>query len=236
MYRDMLSSVRAIQEDGEKQKKREFQVERIAFFSDAVFAIAITLLIIEFRVPHVTRTSTFESIFKQVVELKGVFTSVLCSFYFIISYWTLHHFLFKFIHNYNRQIINANSVLLLVIIFFPFTTTFMGESADNPNVTSFATRLFLLNNILASLTTYCLYWFTFIKYRMVAFEMTEEEKRGFLDKTIFMAGALSIGFVTTFIFPGNNAIASRTIIFSVALKGFYDIFFGKPIRQQKSVG
>ncbi len=114
----------------EKHPKQEFQVERLAFFSDAVFAIAITLLIIEFRVPHITKESTFDSVWEQIVELRYNFIALLLSFTLIASYWIRHHFLFKHIHNYNKPVVIANMFVLLPIIFFPFTTAFFAESID----------------------------------------------------------------------------------------------------------
>ena len=60
-----------------KHPKQEFQVERLAFFSDAIFAIAITLLIIEFKVPHVTKESTYAEILGELSELKYNFLALL---------------------------------------------------------------------------------------------------------------------------------------------------------------
>lgn len=56
--------------DSDKHPKQDFQVERLAFFSDAIFAIAITLLIIEFKIPHITKETTFDNAWEQLVELK----------------------------------------------------------------------------------------------------------------------------------------------------------------------
>ena len=89
----------------DKHPKQDFQVERIAFFSDAVFAIAITLLIIEFKVPHVTKQTTAAELWHEVLEMKYRLGAVLFSFVLIINYWVRHHTLFKHIHNYNREII-----------------------------------------------------------------------------------------------------------------------------------
>ena len=72
--------------------KQEFQVERIAFFSDAIFAIAITLLIIEFKVPHVEKETSFENALTDILNLKYSLFSLLLSFYLIASYWIKHHF------------------------------------------------------------------------------------------------------------------------------------------------
>ena len=58
----------------DKHPKQDFQVERIAFFSDAVYAIALTLLVIEFRPPH-KKGDTAPIIWQRVVEMKYLFGS-----------------------------------------------------------------------------------------------------------------------------------------------------------------
>ena len=113
--------------------KQDFQVERIAFFSDAVFAIALTLLIIEFKPPIITKNTTATELWKNLDELKYKGIALVVSFTLIISFWMRHHTLFKHIHNYNKPIIATNMALLLPIIFFPFTTAFLYESVNSQN-------------------------------------------------------------------------------------------------------
>lgn len=121
-------------------QQQDFQVERLAFFSDAIFAIA--LLIIEFKVLHITKDSTFDSILEQLINLRFNLFALLMSFVLIATYWIRHHLLFKHIHNYNKQIVITNMIVLLPIIFFPFTTGFLAESIENQNVVILALRFF----------------------------------------------------------------------------------------------
>lgn len=86
-----------------KHPKQDFQVERIAFFSDAVFAIAITLLIIEFRPPHVTKESSYTEIWTDVLHMKYKLGALLVSFALIVNYWTKHHTLFKHINIFRSR-------------------------------------------------------------------------------------------------------------------------------------
>ena len=177
---------------GEKHPKQDFQVERIAFFSDAVFAIAITLLIIEFHPPHMSKDTTHAEVWHEVREMKLKFAALVLSFVLIVGYWMRHHLLFKQIHNYNRHIIIANMAILFPIIFFPFTTSFLYESINsNQNALLIPYRLFFLNNLLAAGLTYYFYWLVIKKEKQFTYPMPQEEQTKFQ----IMLGAVIASFV-----------------------------------------
>ena len=134
-----------------KHPKQDFQVERIAFFSDAVFAIALTLLILEFKVPRITNETTPEELWQEIAALRFNLFSLLLSFMLTSAYWMRHHFLFKHIHNYNKQTVIANLMVLLTIIFFPFSTALLAESFDKNNVYVSLIKVVLQNPIHLSL-------------------------------------------------------------------------------------
>ncbi len=201
----------------EKHPKQDFQVERLAFFSDAVFAIAITLLVIDFKVPQITKDSTYNSVWQQLVNLRFHLFSLLVSFTLISKYWIRHHFLFKHIHNYNRQIVIANLVILLPVIFFPFTTTLFGESIENDSVVILALRFLLLNHILAGITTYFFYWLAMVKYKELSFPMTKEERIKLTTDTLFLT-ILFIGIMLVTFLTDNRQVILWTIIGSLFLK------------------
>jgi uncharacterized membrane protein len=200
-----------------KDLKQNFQVERLAFFSDAIFAIAITLLVIEFKPPAVTKSSTFASTLEALLSLKFNLFSLMVSFTLISKYWIRHHFLFRHIHNYNKQLVIANLMILLPIIFFPFTTTFFGESIGNDSVVILALRIFLLNHILAGLTIYFFYWLSVIKYPNCSFPMAEKDKLKFKFDNVFLT-IVFIGILVTTILTNNRTVILWTIIISLLSK------------------
>jgi len=180
----------------EHHPKQDFQVERIAFFSDAVFAIALTLLIIEFHPPHIGKESTYAEVWHEVKEMKFKFAALVLSFALIVGYWMRHHLLFRHIHNYNKAIIIANMAILLPIIFFPFTTSFLYESLNgNVEAVVIPYRLFMLNNILAGAFTWWFYRLVIKKYKAFSYPMKQEEERDFSIKII----ASTISFLLVFI-------------------------------------
>jgi len=184
-----------------KHPKQDFQVERIAFFSDAVFAIAITLLVIEFKIPEITKDSTYTEVWHQVVTLKYKFLALVLSFAFITSYWMRHHLLFKHIHNYNKQIVVANMISLLPIIFFPFTTAFFYESLNNRDVLIIPYRLFLLNNALAGLTSWFFYWTVIKRFNGMSFPMEKRDRKEFEAKLVGITVSFLFVLLLSYLLP-----------------------------------
>lgn len=205
----------------EKHPKQDFQVERIAFFSDAVFAIAITLLVLELRPPVITKDTTYAQLWPQLVELKWKIASLLFSFILIINYWMRHHTLFKHIHNYNRQIIIANMILLLPIIFFPFSTAFLYENiASDSDLMVFPFRFFMLNNVLAGVTTYYFYWTVMKRYKEMSTPMPKQEAMKFEGRL----NVLTITFLLVFIISFFSFKLSLLGVFPIAIYNLYTRF------------
>lgn len=102
------------------------QLERLAFFSDAVFAIAITLLVIEVRMPEL-HAPTEESIRHALVELIPKYIGFIVSFFVIGRFWLGHHRLFGLLARTDDRMIIANLILLLGIAFIPFPTAVFSD-------------------------------------------------------------------------------------------------------------
>jgi uncharacterized membrane protein len=108
-------------------KTREFfQLERLAFFSDAVFAIAITLLVIEVRLPemdHVT-DATLQS---ALLSLFPKYLGFLISFLVIGRFWIGHHRACGHLKTCDSKLIWRNLMFLMTIAFMPFPTAVISE-------------------------------------------------------------------------------------------------------------
>lgn len=109
--------------------KKEFQLERIIFFSDAVFAIAITLLIIDIRIPYhenFTEKQLLVAIAEEIPSMIGF----LISFFFIGGYWIIHHRMFGYVYRFDIRLIWLNLFFLLSIVILPFSTSVFGMYAQ----------------------------------------------------------------------------------------------------------
>ncbi|HYV93389.1 MAG TPA: TMEM175 family protein [Chitinophagales bacterium] len=100
---------------------------RIEAFSDGVFAIIITIMVLEFRVPHT-------SDWLALKDLLPVFFSYALSFMFVGIYWGNHHHLLHTATKVSSAIIWSNLNLLFWLSLIPFATGWMGENhfAQNP--------------------------------------------------------------------------------------------------------
>jgi len=109
--------------------KAGFQLERMILFSDAVFAIAITLLVIEIKIPEIHGDVSDELLLEGLKQLIPKFVGFLISFIFIGLYWTIHHRMFGFVTSYNRKLLFLNLLFLFFIALMPFSTGFYSEYA-----------------------------------------------------------------------------------------------------------
>ena len=108
--------------------KEEFQLERIALFSDAVFAIAITLLIIEIKVPELHSPSISDKeLWNELVHILPKFIGFFVSFVVVGLYWLTHHRIFKYVTSVNQKLLWNNLFFLFPIVIMPFSTAFFSE-------------------------------------------------------------------------------------------------------------
>lgn len=115
--------------------KKEFQLERLILFSDAVFAIAITLMVIEIKVPEIDKSIVSDALLgKELAHLIPRFAGFLISFIIIGLYWTVHHKIFAYADNYNGKLLWLNLFFLLSIALMPFSSGFYGEYAPRINL------------------------------------------------------------------------------------------------------
>ena len=94
---------------------------RLEAFSDGVFAVIITIMVLEMKVPHDT---TLEAL----VPIWPVLFSYVMSFIFIAIYWVNHHHLLHTVHKIDARIMWANMHLLFWLSLVPFVTGWMGEN------------------------------------------------------------------------------------------------------------
>lgn len=111
-------------ESNEKESGLSF--ERVVFFSDAVFAIVITLLVLEIKVPHI-EGHTERGVLGGLLGLLPKFIGFVMSFFIVGVMWIEHHRIFRFIERYDAGLLWRNLFFLLSVSFVPFPTALFSE-------------------------------------------------------------------------------------------------------------
>ena len=100
---------------------------RIEAFSDGVFAIAITLLVLELKVPPVSSVHSISDLWNGLINLWPSYFAFTLSFGILLVSWVNHHYLFNILDKSSRPFLYANGFLLFTITFMPFPTALLAE-------------------------------------------------------------------------------------------------------------
>lgn len=126
-------------------------------FSDGVFAIAITLLILEIKAPPIDSIHSINDLVNALVHLWPSFFAFTYSFGGILVQWIIHHNTFNYLDKTSRPFLYANGFLLLTIVFFPFPTALLAEYIN----TEYAMPAIVFYGMASVFN--CLGWFLFIR-------------------------------------------------------------------------
>jgi uncharacterized membrane protein len=105
----------------------EMPTSRIEAFSDGVFAIIITLLVLEIHVPQVQDKDISAELEHSLLAMTPKFLSYILSFVIVCIWWVAHHHLFHVLKRSDRGLLWFNSLFLLWLAFIPFPTALMGD-------------------------------------------------------------------------------------------------------------
>lgn len=101
------------------------EYDRVLFFSDAIFAIAITLLVVDIRVPDVAHVHALQQLRRALPQMLGF----AISFAVIGIFWVGHHGTFRHIVTLDRRLIFLN-LLFPGIAFLPYPTSLLSVAGD----------------------------------------------------------------------------------------------------------
>jgi uncharacterized membrane protein len=100
---------------------------RIEALSDGVFAIIITLLVLEIHVPQVQGGDVSSELERSLLAMAPKFLSYILSFVIVCIWWVAHHHLFHILKRSDRGLLWLNSLFLLWLAFIPFPAALMGD-------------------------------------------------------------------------------------------------------------
>jgi len=117
-------------------------LNRLEAFSDGVFAIAITLLILEIKFPHtgvegsLPHAGVEGSLWSRILALWPSFFAFALSFFVILVTWITHHDLIRLVRETSRPLQLANGFALLYVTFIPFATGVLAENLTNSDAST----------------------------------------------------------------------------------------------------
>ena len=119
-------------------KKDRWSTGRIEAFSDGVFAIAITLLVLEIGVPE----SELDDLWAGIADQWPSYFAYVTSFLTIGAIWLGHHAIFRRLQSADAPVMRANLLLLMLVSFLPFPTKLLAQTIDAPSQETAAVVLY----------------------------------------------------------------------------------------------
>ncbi len=126
----------------------ELRLTRIEAFSDGVFAIIVTLLVLELKVPELRDHGSVSELAHHLRELLPKFLSWLISFIIVCKFWLNHHHILGLARHANYAMVWLNAIFLMFQSFVPFPTALLGEYPDNPLAVSLFGVVMAFNTLL----------------------------------------------------------------------------------------
>jgi uncharacterized membrane protein len=121
---------------------------RIAALVDGIFAVAMTLLVLDLKLPESVKISSDPEVWRQLLELTSRFSTYALSFIVLGTFWIGHHSLFHFVRKVNRNLLWLNLLFLLFITLLPFSTNLLsGHSHLQIPVVVYGINLLLISLI-----------------------------------------------------------------------------------------
>jgi uncharacterized membrane protein len=176
---------------------------RVEAFSDGVFAIAITLLILDIRVPHGLPPGALRN---ALGHLWPSFIAFAASFFTIGVMWMNHHRLFTVIGRTDERLLVTNGLLLFGVSFVPFPTALLAEYMTHPD--GWLAAVLYNSTFLYCALMFNLLWRDASKKRRLIEEDAEEESLEAITKQYRMGPIMYILFL---IFASFHPVATLAV-------------------------
>ncbi len=175
----------------------KLNVERLVFFSDAVMAIAITLLALNLRVPDIPSELAAQELPGRLLQMLPAFATFALSFVVIGIFWASHYRIFGYIRRYDAILVWLNLFFLIFVAFMPFATSLMGAFGFVP----LASVIYALCAGGLGLSLTLLWAYASSNHRLVDPEMSPTLGHALLMRqlgaTLVFAASIPLAFVAT---------------------------------------
>jgi uncharacterized membrane protein len=214
--------------------EKEFELERVSLFSDAVFAIAITLLVIDIKWPELPENTGSIQWDRTLGPMVFSFIGFVLSFFFIGRFWQVHLRLFRLVKKYDKGLINRNLLFLFFIVTFPFTAS--GLFGHLRNDFLLPLYVYLANLVLVSAANFHLCRYVFHLKPYLSVEGESAVKKYFYIRSLYttyaMIAMVVVVIVISLVFPHRSDLTG----YSCATGGIFLQIAGKKASKLKPAG
>lgn len=187
-----------------------FTKSRVETFSDGIFAIIVTLLVLEIKVPHIENHNSAAELASALWDLAPKVIAWIISFFTVCVIWVNHHRIFESMKTIDQPFFWLNANLLLWCSLIPFPTALMGDYPHNPlAVSSYGAVSFLMGIAFTLIRLYM--W----NHHEVTYVSKDELWRGVKNVIIFGPTPYLIGMICAWFYP----------LLAFALYAFVTIYF-----------
>jgi len=192
---------------------RGMKQSRLDQLSDGIFAIIITLLAFELRVPHIIGEVSDESLGLAIVTLLPLFLSFSLSFALIFTYWRAHHFIASiYAKNIDTRLTSINAVFFFFIALIPFSARLIAEYST----TRLAIIIYALNIIALSLSLLWMRSYVLASGHIDHTFVTKNEKqRGLIRIMVPLVCAVAAIIMSLVSTEGSFVLLTLAIVFNL---------------------
>lgn len=180
--------------------KTSMNLNRFEAFSDGVFAIAMTLLVIEIKVPDLSGATASTAI-NVLIHASSHILSYITSFLVIGVLWLNHHTLFHLLKRVDRVALTINLILLMCIAFIPFPTALIGEYSKLQPIVMFYGLTLSLTGIV-----YNILWFYVV--RQYLWNHPQANRRFIYQASLWSAGYPILYLIASLLSLSNTTLSA----------------------------
>jgi uncharacterized membrane protein len=199
--------------EGDRSEDGDIDTGRIEAFSDGVFAIAITLLVLEVRVPHLKDAPIGTTLLGALIEQWPSYLGYAMSFLIIGIIWANHHNRFKYIKRSDHILLTLNTFFLMCVSFIPFPTALLAEYIREPDKRQTAVAVYSGTLTLTSIFFNWLWMYAAQNHRLVDRNLSPRLLRAMTRH--FLVGPFL--YLLSFIFAFINVTVSISIYIVLTL-------------------
>lgn len=205
------------------QALQEKETGRLEAFSDGVFAIAITLLILDVRVPRPPEdASQAFALGRALVRLWPALLAYVMSFVIILVMWVNHHLIFTIVRKTDQTFLFWNGLLLMFVTFVPFPTSLLSEYMGHGghDELRLAAMIYSAHGLLIALSFTAVWRYATKGGRLLTPGHMEDETRVMSDRYRWGPLAYLVALATSVVLPWGGIAICFALAAFYAVRGF----------------